>query len=214
MKLAAAARACVVVLLVASAACAAPTALSRGAGHEAAARREAERVAAVQQLQDTIHLLPAAEAARRFAALERRALPPPRQEKIDHFVVLFVENQAFLRMRGSGPRLWGLVAAVLRMKRENGIFIKYGRVRCFTTLAPRSICAHIPHANVGRSPPGISLQTTIPGSFGYALLSMSIQPCKWGLRPRESIHVGGESCKILLNSAGRIVPLSFEIKWP
>ena len=49
---------------------------------------EAARVAAVHRLRDTIHTLPAAEAARRFARLRRRAGgPPPRQSKVDHFVV-------------------------------------------------------------------------------------------------------------------------------
>jgi hypothetical protein len=52
------------------------------------AASEAARVAAVHHLRDTIHTLPAAEAARRFARLRRRAGgPPPRQSKVDHFVV-------------------------------------------------------------------------------------------------------------------------------
>ncbi len=49
---------------------------------------EVERVAQVHQLRDTIHKLPAAEAARRFAKLTVRGAPPPRQQEIDHFVVL------------------------------------------------------------------------------------------------------------------------------
>jgi hypothetical protein len=61
---------------------------------------EQQRVAAAHSLRDTIHTLPAAEAAAAFAALERRAVPPPRQDKIDHFVVLYMENQAFLRTLG------------------------------------------------------------------------------------------------------------------
>lgn len=49
---------------------------------------EVERVAQVHQLRDTIHRLPAGEAARRFAELTVRGAPPPRQQGIDHFVVL------------------------------------------------------------------------------------------------------------------------------
>ena len=49
---------------------------------------EAERVAQIHRLRDTIHKLPAAEAARRFAELTVRGTPPPRQQQIDHFVVL------------------------------------------------------------------------------------------------------------------------------
>ena len=59
-----------------------------------------QRVAAWHALRDTIHRLPAAEAAAAFDALERRTEPPPRQDKIDHFVVLYMENQAMLRTMG------------------------------------------------------------------------------------------------------------------
>ena len=52
-------------------------------------QQEEERVAEIHQLRDTIHRLPAAEASRRFAALRPRQSPPPRQDKIDHFVLLW-----------------------------------------------------------------------------------------------------------------------------
>ena len=52
----------------------------------ASAASERERLAAIEELKNTIHTLPAPEAAKRFAELERRTLPPPRQKKIDHFV--------------------------------------------------------------------------------------------------------------------------------
>ena len=61
---------------------------------------ERERIATVHALRDSIHRLPAGEAARRFAALPRRSAPPPRQDEIDHFVVLYMENQAMNRMFG------------------------------------------------------------------------------------------------------------------
>ena len=61
---------------------------------------ERERIATVHALRDSIHRLPAGEAARRFAALPRRSAPPPRQDAIDHFVVLYMENQAMNRMFG------------------------------------------------------------------------------------------------------------------
>jgi hypothetical protein len=61
---------------------------------------ERERIATVHALRDSIHRLSAAEAARSFAALPRRAAPPPRQDAIDHFVVLYMENQAMNRMFG------------------------------------------------------------------------------------------------------------------
>lgn len=63
-------------------------------------KSEQQRVAAAHALRDTIHRLPAAQAAAAFAALERRTEPPPRQDKIDHFVVLYMENQAMLRTMG------------------------------------------------------------------------------------------------------------------
>ena len=65
-----------------------------------AATRERERLAAIEELKATIHTLPADEAARRWRALERRVAPPPRQGDIDHFVVLYMENQAMLRTLG------------------------------------------------------------------------------------------------------------------
>lgn len=66
----------------------------------AAPASERERIAAVHALRDSIHRLSATEAARSFSALPRRAAPPPRQDAIDHFVVLYMENQAMNRMFG------------------------------------------------------------------------------------------------------------------
>jgi hypothetical protein len=66
---------CAVLLAAAAAAAGAPSG-------------EAARLAEVNALKDTIHRLPAKEAARRFAALTARGAPPPRQDAIDHFVVL------------------------------------------------------------------------------------------------------------------------------
>jgi phospholipase C len=74
--------------------------LSAAALSLAEALSDTERLAQIEQLRDTIHSLPAAEQARRFATLQRRVDPPPRQKKIDHFVVLYMENQAMLRTLG------------------------------------------------------------------------------------------------------------------
>jgi phospholipase C len=63
------------------------------AGSTAAAAEE--RVEAITRLKGELHRLEPAEADARIAALAQTAgPPPPRQEKIDHFVVLFMENQA------------------------------------------------------------------------------------------------------------------------
>ena len=64
--------------------------LSPGSPHKSHVKHDDEEVSRlleIEELKNTIHSLPAAEAARRFAALRRRTTPPPRQDKIDHFVV-------------------------------------------------------------------------------------------------------------------------------
>ena len=66
----------------------------------ASATSERERLAAIEELKNTIHTLPADEAQRRWNLLEKRAEAPPRQDAIDHFVVLYMENQAMLRTLG------------------------------------------------------------------------------------------------------------------
>ena len=83
---------------------------------------ERERIATVHALRDSIHRLPAAEAARRFGALPRRAAPPPRQDAIDHFVVLYMENQAFLRTLGclDLPGLDGVPKGGMLLKNGTG----------------------------------------------------------------------------------------------
>jgi hypothetical protein len=54
-----------------------------------------DRQEALSRLKAELHTLEPAEANARLAALAGTAgPPPPRQEKIDHFVVLFMENQA------------------------------------------------------------------------------------------------------------------------
>ena len=70
----------------------------------ASAASERERLAAIEELKNTIHTLPAPEAAKRFAELERRTLPPPRQKKIDHFVRSCLCLRT-LRLRLRLPRL-------------------------------------------------------------------------------------------------------------
>ena len=60
-----------------------------------------------EKLRQEIHLLGADEAEARFAELEPLSSPPPRQDKIDHVVVLFMENRAFDHLFGcqvSGKR--------------------------------------------------------------------------------------------------------------
>jgi phospholipase C len=46
-------------------------------------------------LKSELHLLSAPDAERRFAEVRPLSRPPPRQDKIDHVVVLFMENRAF-----------------------------------------------------------------------------------------------------------------------
>ena len=91
------------------------------AGAEVAAE-EVDRLAEIELLKDVIHTLPAAEAARRFAALRRRVAPPQRQQKIDHFVVLYMENQAFLRTLGclDLPGLDGVPKGGMLLKNGTG----------------------------------------------------------------------------------------------
>ena len=53
----------------------------------------AQRLAEHERLKREIHTLPTAEAERRFRKLPR-VPTPPRQDKVDHFVVLYMENHA------------------------------------------------------------------------------------------------------------------------
>lgn len=50
--------------------------------------------AAFHALRDSLHTLPPAEAKARVLSFDGGAAPPPHQDKIDHFVVLFMENHA------------------------------------------------------------------------------------------------------------------------
>ena len=52
------------------------------------------------ELKDVIHTLTADEAKARFNALPVRDDPPTHQDKIEHFVVLYMENHAFDSMLG------------------------------------------------------------------------------------------------------------------
>lgn len=56
---------------------------------------DAVRRADIERLKREIHTLHPAEAAARMAAIRHLEQPPPRQSKIDHFVVLYMENHAF-----------------------------------------------------------------------------------------------------------------------
>jgi phospholipase C len=53
-----------------------------------------------ERLRQTLHTLSREDAERRFAEVEPLASPPPRQRKIDHMVVLFMENRAFDHVLG------------------------------------------------------------------------------------------------------------------
>ena len=58
----------------------------------ARAALSAERLAAIAKLKDELHTLTPAQTKQRFAelgAVHRLSQPPPRQSKIDHFVVLY-----------------------------------------------------------------------------------------------------------------------------
>ena len=80
--------------------CMAAAVLFTAAAGEAEPLSEAERVAQIHRLRDTIHKLPAADAARRFAELTVRGTPPPRQQQIDHFVVLCEPTRVTLLQQG------------------------------------------------------------------------------------------------------------------
>ena len=59
--------------------------------------RSPERLAAISELRDKLHTMTAEEAAEAFARVAKKHRlhkPPPRQTKIDHFVVLYQENRA------------------------------------------------------------------------------------------------------------------------
>ena len=57
-----------------------------------------DKVTAIEDMKRVVHLLTVAETKVRFAQLHAkhgRSTPPPRQNKIDHFVVLYQENRGF-----------------------------------------------------------------------------------------------------------------------
>ena len=63
--------------------------------NELSAKR-ARLAAAIEKLKAEIHALPADEVKQRFDELDGfRLPPPPHQDKIDHVVVLLMENHAF-----------------------------------------------------------------------------------------------------------------------
>jgi phospholipase C len=68
-----------------------------------------------ERLRTTLHALPAAEAERRFNNVEPLSSPPPRQAKVDHVVVLLMENRAFDHilgcMLGDKPGIDGIPAS-------------------------------------------------------------------------------------------------------
>jgi len=66
------------------------TAAARAAVHP-------DRLTAIQELKQSLHTLTVDEAAQRFEemAVHRLAKAPPRQQKIDHMVVLYQENRGF-----------------------------------------------------------------------------------------------------------------------
>ena len=108
------------------------------------ARDEVGRLAEIEDLKKTIHTLPAGEATRRFAALRRRASPPPRQDSIDHFVVLYMENQAFLRTLGclDLPGLDGIPKGGMQLKNGTAANASVVNVTCGTG---QYVCDHGPH---------------------------------------------------------------------
>ena len=62
---------------------------------ETGAVAQRSRLAAIRTLRDEVHALSPKEAGARIASLASSVgPPPPRQNKIAHFVVLFMENQA------------------------------------------------------------------------------------------------------------------------
>ena len=55
---------------------------------------ESERERAFTELKNALHTMTPAEADAAFTAFPRPSQPPPRQSKIDHFIVLFMENRS------------------------------------------------------------------------------------------------------------------------
>ena len=53
-----------------------------------------------ERLRQTLHTFSRGDAAKVFAAVEPLRAPPPRQDKIDHVVVLFMENRPFDQILG------------------------------------------------------------------------------------------------------------------
>ena len=53
-----------------------------------------QRLKAFRALKQRLHLMTEEEAAASIASFPRRQAPPKRQQKIEHFVVLFAENRA------------------------------------------------------------------------------------------------------------------------
>ena len=60
----------------------------------ALAESERERTRAFEKLKNRLHTMTPAEADAAFTAFPRPSQPPPRQSKIDHFIVLFMENRS------------------------------------------------------------------------------------------------------------------------
>ena len=58
------------------------------------AESERERMRAFEKLKNTLHTMSPAEADAALTAFPRPSQPPPRQSKIDHFIVLFMENRS------------------------------------------------------------------------------------------------------------------------
>ena len=83
------------------------------AWHACGAAVSADRMEAISQLKNELHTLTPAEATRRFAevgAVHRLSKPNPRQTKIDHFVMLYMEVRAH---RDVAPRAMGTATGVL-----------------------------------------------------------------------------------------------------
>lgn len=92
-----------VMLLLAAASCTAAAASSPPSTGDAP-RDEAPRrpfsALEFEKLKRELHTLSAEDAERRFREVIPMASPPPRQDKIDHMVVLFMENRAFDHVLG------------------------------------------------------------------------------------------------------------------
>lgn len=65
-----------------------------GWAFEADSDEEEETEELIENLKNQIHLLTPEQARERFGAIQPRGRAPPRQSKIDHVVVLFMENHA------------------------------------------------------------------------------------------------------------------------